>query len=229
MASPGLITIAQDTDFWEYKGQARAGTTTPHGQGVATYKGANSGRRYEGEWQDGKQSGQGVYTWPNGERYEGGWQDGKRSGRGVVWLPSGRVFDGAWAEHCPLRGTAMEPDGALSLATFDGKLGTEYLDDGSWAKAKRAPAGRVASGGPPPPGGRGGPPPAWAGRVELRGGAVLEGRLRGLRPDGPATLAEGGGAARAVEYDGARTLAEGPVPAPRKEVRTPRARIPTDG
>ncbi len=51
---------------------------------------------------------------------------------------------------------------------------------------------------------------------------------RGLRPDGPATLAEGGGAARAVEYDGARTLAEGPVPLHKEVRRRARAFQPTD-
>jgi hypothetical protein len=269
MASLGLSTIVEETDGYRYEGQVRTGTKTKHGRGVATYKGANSGMRYEGEWQDGRQSGlgvytwpggrryegefkdgersgqgvqvwpdgeryeggwkgdkksgQGVYTWPDGRRYEGGWKDGKFSSRGLFWLPGGRVFDGTWAEGFPLQGAAMEPDGALSLATFDGRTD---LSTG-WSVAERALAGRVLSGGPPAQGGGGGPPAAWVGRVELRGGAVLEGELRGLRPHGPATLAEGG-ATYAVEYDGSRTVAEGPVPAMRKEVCR-RARVPTDG
>ena len=73
------------------------------------------------------------------------------------------------------------------------------------------PAGRIASGGPPAQGGSGGPPPEWRGRAELPGGAVVEGVFCGLRPHGPATLAEGG-VTYAAEYDGARTIAEGPVP-----------------
>jgi hypothetical protein len=91
-----------------------------------------------------------------------------------------------------------------------------------WDNAERAPAGRVASGGPPAQGGGGGPPPAWRARVELPGGAVLEGGFVGLRPAGPATLAEGGGETYAVEYDGSRTVAEGPAPV-RKEVLPPQS------
>ena len=125
----------------------------------------------------------------------------------MLWLPGGRVFDGAWAEDCPLQGTAMEPDGALSRATFNGET---YLGDG-WYKAQRVPVGRIVS-GRPPPGGSGGPPPAWEGRAELADGTTMEGVFRGLRPDGRATVTEPGGAAHAAEYDGERTFAEGPVP-----------------
>ena len=103
------------------------------------------GARYEGEWKDGKRSGQGVYTWADGRRYEWEWKDGWRSGRGVRWLPDERTYDGAWARDRPLQGTAMEPDGALSRATFDGET---WIEDG-WHKAQRVPAGRIVSGRPP--------------------------------------------------------------------------------
>jgi hypothetical protein len=126
MASSGLSTIVDYDDFGRYEGQVRTGTKTKHGRGVFIWKGENSGQQYEGEWLDDTWSGQGVFTWPDGERYEGGFQDDQRSGRGVQWLPGGRVFDGVWAEDRPLQGTAMEPDGALFLAKFDGR----YFD---WA------------------------------------------------------------------------------------------------
>ena len=112
----------------------------------------------------------------------------------------------------------MERDGALYRATYDGRTGS------NWDKAERVPAGRIVSGGPPPHGGSGGPPPAWAARVELADGTVVEGTFRGLRPHGAATVTERGGAAYAAEYDGERTIAEGPVPV-RKQARRP-ARAP---
>ena len=243
MAVPRLVDgVVLEKHGWRYEGQVLAGTwwgatETQHGRGTWTWKGTLSGHKYVGEWRNDKQSGQGVYTWPDGSRYEGEWKDGmrrgqgvctwdgrryegewkdgNRSGRGVQWLPDGRVFDGAWAGGFPLQGTAMEPDGALSRAAFDGMT---YIH--RWEQAERIPAGRVVSGGPPPPGGKGGPPPEWLGRVELADGTAVEGAFRGLRPHGPATVTERGGAAYAAEYDGERTIAEGPVPV-RKQVRRP--------
>jgi hypothetical protein len=249
MASQGLSdNVVVETDAYTYNGQGetRAGSTVRHGRGTCTWKGAYSGHKYEGEWKDGKRSGQGVFTspdgkryegewkgdrmsgqgvhtWPDDKRYEGGLKDDKRNGRGTMWLPDGRVFDGAWADDRPLQGTAMEPDGTLFLAAFDGKA---LLGADTWNTAERAPAGRVASGGPPPQGGRGWPATAWKGRVERANGTAIEAEFCGLRPRGPATLVEGG-VTYAVEYDGEWTVAEGPVPV-RKQVRRA-ARFPTDG
>ena len=225
------------TENCRFVGQIRMGTNIMEGRGTCTWRdGRNyegewrdsklsghgvcswpSGSRYEGEWKDNKKSGQGVQTWPNGYRYEGGWKDDERSDRGVLWLPNGRVFDGVWAANRPQQGTAMEPDrdGALLFrATFDGQT---PLNADTWSQAERTPAGRIASGGPPPQGAPGGPLPAWEARVELPGGAVLEGTFCRLRPHGLATLTEGG-VTYAVEYDGSSTIAENPVPV-RKEVR----------
>jgi hypothetical protein len=212
-----------------YEGQVRTGTKVAHGRGTCTWKGARAGQTYKGEWKDGKASGQGVQTWPGGSLYEGGfeddkqsgygafaWPDGRRyegewrggaqSGRGVMWLPDGRVFDGEFAGGYPLRGTAMEPGGALFIAAFDGKT---VLSAANWQAAVRAPGGRVAAGGGPPRAGGGGGP--WPARVALPGGAVLQGTFCGLRPHGEMTLEEGG-VVYLVEYDGSRTVSEGPVP-----------------
>ena len=44
------------------------------------------GRKYVGEYKDGKRHGQGTYTHHDGRKYEGEWKDGK------VW--NGIVYDG---------------------------------------------------------------------------------------------------------------------------------------
>ena len=143
--------------------------------------------------------------------------DDERSGRGAQWLPSGRLFEGIWSTDRPQRGTAMEPDGALTLATFNGKI---FLNEETWNKGKRVPIGRVSEGGPPPPPPGSGAPPAWKGRVELDDGTAVDGEFRGLRPYGRATLMERGGATRVEEYDGERTIAEDPVPESKKASST---------
>ena len=206
MATPGVSDgVVVENDVRRYVGQVRTGTQTAHGRGTCTWK--DNGDKYEGEYKDGMQSGQGVFTGADGRRHEGEYKDGDRSGRGVMWLPDERTYDGAWARGCPLKGTVMERNGALFRAAFDGET---WLCDG-WYKAQRVPAGRIVS-GRPPPGGSGGPPLEWEGRVELGDGTLIEGVFRGLRPHGPATVTERGGAAYAAEYDGERTFAEGPVP-----------------
>eukprot|EP00291_Cryptomonas_curvata_P026180 CAMPEP_0172175082 /NCGR_PEP_ID=MMETSP1050-20130122/14022_1 /TAXON_ID=233186 /ORGANISM="Cryptomonas curvata, Strain CCAP979/52" /LENGTH=923 /DNA_ID=CAMNT_0012847129 /DNA_START=140 /DNA_END=2907 /DNA_ORIENTATION=- len=55
----------------------------------------------------------------------------------------GLVSDGAWARPCPLRGTVMEADGALSLSVFDGRT---FIDGRGWGEAAQTEAGRVVKG-----------------------------------------------------------------------------------
>jgi hypothetical protein len=76
--------------------------------------------RSDGQWREGKQTGQGVQVWPGG-RYEGGMRDSEPEGRGILilndvryqgefhdGLPEGEgvlkssdgVFQGAWKRGC---------------------------------------------------------------------------------------------------------------------------------
>ena len=48
-------------------------------QGTMTYA---DGRKYVGEWKDGKRHGQGAYTNSGGYQYFGEWKDDKRHGQG---------------------------------------------------------------------------------------------------------------------------------------------------
>jgi len=57
-----------------------------------------SGARYEGEWVEGNERGQGTIVWPNGDRYEGGWRDGKQHGYGIGVWANGARFEGVWRE-----------------------------------------------------------------------------------------------------------------------------------
>ena len=58
-----------------------------------TYPG---GDRYEGEFNDIKREGKGIYYFAEGEKYEGDFKDGKRDGKGVeVYVDSGK-YEGSW-------------------------------------------------------------------------------------------------------------------------------------
>ena len=72
----------------------------PDGQGCRTFR---DGRRYEGEWRQGREHGRGVLTMPDGTRYEGGWSYGNPVGEHVRTAPDGSIGrcvwrDGGWQD-----------------------------------------------------------------------------------------------------------------------------------
>ena len=54
------------------------------GRGIEEW---TDGRRYEGDFKNGKKDGEGVFEWPNGVRYIGSWRNGKQHGsRAWIWV-----------------------------------------------------------------------------------------------------------------------------------------------
>ena len=53
-----------------------------HGKGIQTW---SDGRCYDGEFVDGKKSGNGELTCKNGTKYVGEWKNGKQHGRGYFY------------------------------------------------------------------------------------------------------------------------------------------------
>ena len=53
-----------------------------------------NGNKYDGEWRDGKRTGQGTNTWANGEKYVGEWSDNKRTGQGTLTFANGDKYVG---------------------------------------------------------------------------------------------------------------------------------------
>ena len=52
--------------------------------------------KYVGEVKNGKQHGQGTFTFPDGATYVGQYKDGKRHGQGTFTATDGRVMKGIW-------------------------------------------------------------------------------------------------------------------------------------
>lgn len=50
--------------------------------------------RYEGEWKDDKQDGNGKETWVDGTYYEGEFRNGVKSGKGILRFPDGDFYKG---------------------------------------------------------------------------------------------------------------------------------------
>ena len=49
-------------------------------------------KKYDGDWKDGKENGQGTLTWSNGSKYEGEWKNGKRTGHGTLTNSDGKKY-----------------------------------------------------------------------------------------------------------------------------------------
>ena len=81
------------------------------------------GRKYVGEWKDGKQNGQGKITLPDGEKYEGKFKDGIPNGQGTYISPDGRMYVGEFKDgKLNGQGTYISPDGRMYVGEFkDGK------------------------------------------------------------------------------------------------------------
>ena len=52
------------------------------GKGIEKW---NDGRRYEGDFKNGKKDGEGKFEWANGSKYVGSWKDDKMHGIGIYY------------------------------------------------------------------------------------------------------------------------------------------------
>ena len=67
------------------------------GQGVFTWPDRG---RYEGGFSKGRKTGHGVYIWVQGDRYEGEWFDDKPNGLGLLRKADGTRYKGTWTNGC---------------------------------------------------------------------------------------------------------------------------------
>lgn len=71
------------------------------GRGIETW---SDGRRYEGEYKNGKKDGEGTFEWPSGIKYIGSWRNGKQHGTGVLYNTNDdSKRQGEWVEGKRLR------------------------------------------------------------------------------------------------------------------------------
>lgn len=57
----------------------------------------SDGRRYEGDFKNGKKDGEGTFIWPNGNKYIGSWRADKQHGIGIYYsAKDGSKKQGEW-------------------------------------------------------------------------------------------------------------------------------------
>eukprot|EP00486_Rosalina_sp_Unknown_P003483 CAMPEP_0201568190 /NCGR_PEP_ID=MMETSP0190_2-20130828/9137_1 /ASSEMBLY_ACC=CAM_ASM_000263 /TAXON_ID=37353 /ORGANISM="Rosalina sp." /LENGTH=208 /DNA_ID=CAMNT_0047989041 /DNA_START=85 /DNA_END=711 /DNA_ORIENTATION=- len=62
------------------------------GQGIYFWKEQNA--TYDGEWNEDVRTGNGKFTYPDGSKYVGQWKENQRSGKGIMTYPNGDSYDG---------------------------------------------------------------------------------------------------------------------------------------
>ena len=84
----------------------------------------SDGKRYEGDFLDGKFHGKGIYTIPDGGRFEGDFVDGKIHGKGIRHFPDGKRYEGDFVQgKIDGKGIIRFPDGGRFEGDFvDGKF-----------------------------------------------------------------------------------------------------------
>ena len=90
-----------------------------HGQGTYTHP---DGKKYEGEYKDGKFHGQGTYTWSDGTKYLGEWKDGVFHGQGTLTSQDGKKEVGVWRESQPWNSIEYDKNGNTIGKWVNGKL-----------------------------------------------------------------------------------------------------------
>ena len=66
-----------------------------NGKGTFTFP---DGRKYVGEFREGKKHGQGTFTFPNGRQYIGEYRKGKKHGQGTFTFPDGKKYVGKFKD-----------------------------------------------------------------------------------------------------------------------------------
>ena len=80
-------------DGRKYIGEFKDGRS--NGQGTSTFP---DDKKYVGEFKDGRSNGQGTFTFPNGTKYVGGFKVGKQNGQGTLTYPNGSKYVGEFKD-----------------------------------------------------------------------------------------------------------------------------------
>ena len=121
-------TIGDKNNNPQYKGEVKRvyiifGDGFPEGLGSLTYP---DGGKYEGEFKDSKEHGQGTYTFGKGkwegDKYVGEFKDGMYRGQGTYTWSDGRKYVGEWKDGKPWNGKEYDKNGNVTSKFVNGKF-----------------------------------------------------------------------------------------------------------
>ena len=91
------------------------------GQGTFAW---SDGKKYVGEFKEGKRKGQGTFTWPSGTKYVGEFKNGKMHGKGILTSPDGKKYAGEFKNN-----KFNKKKNLISLKTKTKKIGNDLTID----------------------------------------------------------------------------------------------------
>lgn len=91
------------------------------GQGTFAW---SDGKKYVGEFKEGKRNGQGTFTWPSGTKYVGEFKNGKMHGKGILTSPDGKKYAGEFKNN-----KFNKKKNLISLKTKTKKIGNDLTID----------------------------------------------------------------------------------------------------
>jgi len=94
-----------------YTGTLCKSTLMPHGKGRLEYE--KESRWYDGDWVQGRWTGQGRLSNGEGDVYEGGLKDDHKHGTGILRFADGRVFEGEYIRGQMILGKMTYQDGSV--------------------------------------------------------------------------------------------------------------------
>ena len=105
----------------KYEGEIENGK--PHGNGIWTMV---NGATYVGQFVNGFREGFGTFTWSihapdGGGVYEGEYKNNRRNGKGIRTRSDGSKEDGIWKDNKLWNGTIYEKDGTIIIKFEDGE------------------------------------------------------------------------------------------------------------
>ena len=89
---------------------------------------------YEGDSENKQPNGLGIMTFPDGKKYLGQWKDGKKHGNGTLTHPNGIKFVGEWEEGKMWNVIKYDAEGKFVGEILDGKVwnGIVYDNNGNF-------------------------------------------------------------------------------------------------
>ena len=90
--------VVEYQDGRRYDGDFDFERLVPDGVGTVVFPDKDPKLSYQGQWENGRMHGIGVFKWRDKSEYDGSYVNGRKEGYGTFRYQSGKVYRGFWKE-----------------------------------------------------------------------------------------------------------------------------------